>query len=246
MASSWDHVAATPSTWPHESPRASRESTRLARVVRRCRNRVARVNARRTQADAWDGWLDDADAVVFAGTSFSVQVTREALRRCRDRRVPIYNFNVDEPEKTVALANAARLRRATALQTCDESFPQLEKAVRSKLRARGLEKPPSLPPPPPPGFLLDDASESSSEAPSSTDDRIILTHYAVPDGFRAVKDSELGRPPALLGQAAVERGDLYLIICCDDGASRRPHFALTTSTRLGSIREGAGWSFLRV
>ena len=171
----------------------------------------------RTQADAWDGWLDDADAVVFAGTSFSVQVTREALRRCRDRRVPIYNFNVDEPEKTVALANAARLRRATALQTCDESFPQLEKAVRSKLRARGLEKPPSLPPPPPPGFLLDDASESSSEAPSSTDDRIILTHYAVPDGFRAVKDSELGRPPALLGQSAVERGDLYLIICCDDG-----------------------------
>ena len=148
---------------------------------------------RPTQADAWDGWLDDADAVVFAGTSFSVQVTREALRRCRDRRVPIYNFNVDE------------------------SFPQLEKAVRSKLRARGLEKPPSLPPPPPPGFLLDDASESSSEAPSSTDDRIILTHYAVPDGFRAVKDSELGRPPALLGQAAVERGDLYLIICCDDG-----------------------------
>jgi hypothetical protein len=172
---------------------------------------------RPTQADAWDGWLDDADAVVFAGTSFSVQVTREALRRCRDRRVPIYNFNVDEPEKTVALANAARLRRATALQTCDESFPQLEKAVRSKLRARGLEKPPSLPPPPPPGFLLDDASESSSEAPSSTDDRIILTHYAVPDGFRAVKDSELGRPPALLGQSAVERGDLYLIICCDDG-----------------------------
>ena len=68
-----------------------------------------------------------------------------------------------------------------------------------------------------PGFLLDDASESSSEAPSSTDDRIILTHYAVPDGFRAVKDSELGRPPALLGQSAVERGDLYLIICCDDG-----------------------------
>ena len=131
--------------------------------------------------------------------------------------MPIYNFNVDEPEKTVALANAARLRRATALQTCDESFPQLEKAVRSKLRARGLEKPPSLPPPPPPGFLLDDASESSSEAPSSTDDRIILTHYAVPDGFRAVKDSELGRPPALLGQSAVERGDLYLIICCDDG-----------------------------
>ena len=37
---------------------------------------------RPTQADAWDGWLDDADAVVFAGTSFSVQVTREALRRC--------------------------------------------------------------------------------------------------------------------------------------------------------------------
>ena len=202
----------------YESLRVSRESTCIARVVRRCRNRVARVNARRTQADAWDGWLDDADAVVFAGTSFSVQVTREALRRCRDRRVPIYNFNVDEPEKTVALANAARLRRATALQTCDESFPQLEKAVRSKLRARGLEKPPSLPPPPPPGFLLDDASESSSEAPSSTDDRIILTHYAVPDGFRAVKDSELGRPPALLGQSAVERGDLYLIICCDDGA----------------------------
>ena len=187
---------------------AARESARLARDTR---------TTPRTQADAWDGWLDDADAVVFAGTSFSVQVTREALRRCRDRRVPIYNFNVDEPEKTVALANAARLRRATALQTCDESFPQLEKAVRSKLRARGLEKPPSLPPPPPPGFLLDDASESSSEAPSSTDDRIILTHYAVPDGFRAVKDSELGRPPALLGQSAVERGDLYLIICCDDG-----------------------------
>ena len=62
----------------------------------------------RTQADAWDGWLDDADAVVFAGTSFSVQVTREALRRCSDRRVPISNFNVDEPEKTVALATAAR------------------------------------------------------------------------------------------------------------------------------------------
>ena len=161
--------------------------------------------------------VDDADAVVFARTSFSVQVTREALRRCRDRRVPIYNFNVDEPEKTVALANAARLRRATALQTCDESFPQLEKAVRSKLRARGLEKPPSLPPPPPPGFLLDDASESSSEAPSSTDDRIILTHYAVPDGFRAVKDSSWAGRPHCSARARWKRAILYLIICCDDG-----------------------------
>ena len=170
-----------------------------------------------TQADAWDGWLDDADAVVFAGTSFPSKSRARLSGRCRDRRVPIYNFNVDEPEKTVALANAARLRRATALQTCDESFPQLEKAVRSKLRARGLEKPPSLPPPPPPGFLLDDASESSSEAPSSTDDRIILTHYAVPDGFRAVKDSELEDRRRCSARAPVERGDLYLIICCDDG-----------------------------
>lgn len=166
------------------------------------------------ESDAWDGWLDDADAVVFVGTSFSVQVTREALRRCRDRRVPIYNFNVDPPPGTVALANAAQLRRNTALQTCDASFPQLASSVRSKLRARGLEKPPSLPPPPPPGFLLDDVSDSS-DAHDESDDRIILTHYAVPDGFREVRDSECGG--ALLDQTHVEKGDLYLIICCDDG-----------------------------
>jgi len=47
------------------------------------------------EAEAWDSWLDEADAVLFIGTSFVVEVTREALRRAKDKGVPVYNVNVD-------------------------------------------------------------------------------------------------------------------------------------------------------
>eukprot|EP00629_Pelagomonadales_sp_RCC1024_P017947 CAMPEP_0119297504 /NCGR_PEP_ID=MMETSP1329-20130426/51107_1 /TAXON_ID=114041 /ORGANISM="Genus nov. species nov., Strain RCC1024" /LENGTH=330 /DNA_ID=CAMNT_0007298445 /DNA_START=159 /DNA_END=1148 /DNA_ORIENTATION=+ len=87
------------------------------------------------EADAWDGWLDDADAVVFAGTSFSVQVTREALRRARERRLHVYNLNVDLPPGRVTLPHAATVRRHTALLPSDEAFPKLQEFVKAKLAA---------------------------------------------------------------------------------------------------------------
>ena len=38
-----------------------------------------------------------------------------------------------------------------------------------------------------------------------------------PTAFERSRIASWEEPPALLGQSAVERGDLYLIICCDDG-----------------------------
>jgi len=181
------------------------------------------------EADAWDGWLDDADAVVFAGTSFAVQVTREALRRARERRMPVYNFNVDEPPATVALANAARLRRHSALEACDVGFPKLEALVRAKLAAAGRKAPPETPLPGAPASFStepEEVSEDEAERPGDGDDgRVVLKAYEVPDGFASVDP-----PERLLGQDALTKDDLYLIICCEDGdwmlgriAKHKPH-----------------------
>ena len=96
------------------------------------------------EADAWDGWLDDADAIVFAGTSFAVQMTREALRRAKEADVTVYNLNLEEPPTEVA--HAACLRHNSALLPCDASFPRLRDLVEAKLEAAGLAKPPPKPP----------------------------------------------------------------------------------------------------
>ena len=92
------------------------------------------------EAEAWDGWLDDADAIVFAGTSFAVQMTREALRRAKEADIPVFNLNIDEPPDVVA--NAAMLRRNSVLLACDVSFPRLAALVKAKLRAAGRSAPP--------------------------------------------------------------------------------------------------------
>lgn len=39
-------------------------------------------------------WLDEADCLVFVGTSFAVTLTATALEHVRKRQVPVYNFNL--------------------------------------------------------------------------------------------------------------------------------------------------------
>lgn len=47
----------------------------------------------------WDtalAWMENADAIVFIGTSFSVGVTQEALWACQELNKPMYSFNIHE------------------------------------------------------------------------------------------------------------------------------------------------------
>lgn len=39
-------------------------------------------------------WFEQADAVAFVGTSFSVHITSLAMQQARAREVPVFNFNL--------------------------------------------------------------------------------------------------------------------------------------------------------
>lgn len=112
---------------------------------------VRRVASRRAERRA-------ARAQVFAGTSFAVEMTKEALRRARQEAIPVYNLNVDEPPN--AVAHAALLKRHSVLMTCDTSFPRLKALVDAKLKERGLTAPPSDP-----KRADDDASDGDGSSP---------------------------------------------------------------------------------
>jgi len=75
------------------------------------------------EADAWDAWLDDMDAVVFVGTSFAVELTREALRRSRHRNVPAFDVNVNLAPLNVVRSDY--LRTHTLQGDCQGILPRL-------------------------------------------------------------------------------------------------------------------------
>jgi len=87
------------------------------------------------EADAWDAWLDDMDAVVFVGTSFAVELTREALRRSRHRKLPAYDLNVSLAPTTVVRSDY--LRSHTILGDCQEVLPRLAALVEEHLNLAG-------------------------------------------------------------------------------------------------------------
>ena len=114
-------------------------------------------------------------------------------------------------------------------QACDVGFPKLEALVRAKLAAAGRKAPPETPLPGAPASFStepEEVSEDEAERPGDGDDgRVVLKAYEVPDGFASVDP-----PERLLGQDALTKDDLYLIICCEDGdwmlgriAKHKPH-----------------------
>jgi len=88
------------------------------------------------EADAWDAWLDEADVIVFVGTSFAVELTREALRRSRQRSpqhggVPVYDVNVQLAPPTIV--RSEYLRNHTLLGDCQRILPRLAYLVDQRL-----------------------------------------------------------------------------------------------------------------
>lgn len=75
------------------------------------------------EADAWDAWLDECDAIVFVGTSFAAELTREALRRSKERGIPVFDVNVVEPPSTVVRAEV--LRNNAILGKSEDLLPKL-------------------------------------------------------------------------------------------------------------------------
>ncbi|KAJ8605613.1 hypothetical protein CTAYLR_000079 [Chrysophaeum taylorii] len=83
------------------------------------------------EADAWDGWMDSAAAFVFVGTSFAVELTREALRRSRERGIPVYDINLVMPPPTITRADV--LRHNAILGKAEDILPKLASLVERKL-----------------------------------------------------------------------------------------------------------------
>lgn len=79
------------------------------------------------EADAWDAWLDDCDAIVFVGTSFAVELTREALRRSRERNIPVFDVNLVRTPPTVTRADV--LRKNSILGKAEDILPKLATLV---------------------------------------------------------------------------------------------------------------------
>lgn len=85
------------------------------------------------EADAWDAWFDDMDAVVFVGTSFAVELTREALRRSRHRKIPAFDINVQLAPPNVVRSDY--LRHHTLLGDCQVILPRLADLVHDILKS---------------------------------------------------------------------------------------------------------------
>lgn len=52
------------------------------------------------QFDRLQEWLEEAEVVVFVGTSFAVTLTTLAMDEARDRHLPIFNFNIDGEDRS--------------------------------------------------------------------------------------------------------------------------------------------------
>jgi len=50
------------------------------------------------QFEKVESWIENASAVVFVGTSFSVAITDVALKYAHEHHIPVYNFNIGRLE----------------------------------------------------------------------------------------------------------------------------------------------------
>lgn len=90
------------------------------------------------EADSWDAWLDDSDAIVFVGTSYAVELTREALKRSKERKIPVFDINLVAPPPTVIRAEA--LRKNSIVGKAEILLPKLAILVEDLLsKESGVE-----------------------------------------------------------------------------------------------------------
>ena len=86
-------------------------------------------------------WLKEAEVILFVGTSFAVTLTALAVTEARERRLPMFNFNIDpEPEK----AEKPTLDWSDVCGRAEETLPRLVQLVRER-----LDSPPARISPPP-------------------------------------------------------------------------------------------------
>jgi len=91
-----------------------------------------------------EDWLEEADALVFVGTSFAVTLPLTALDHARETGIPVFNFNVSD-----MLDSSRRLNVGNIQGPSQETLPQLLQAIQY-LQDKEDEK-------------ADDDSESESE-----------------------------------------------------------------------------------
>ena len=76
-------------------------------------------------------WFDEAQAFVFVGTSMAVTLTSLAQEEARDKKVKVFNFNIDdEPER----AATRTLKWHDVCGPAEETLPRLVDAVKALTR----------------------------------------------------------------------------------------------------------------
>lgn len=84
------------------------------------------------QFELAEDWLKDCEVLVFCGTSFAVNLTTVALDRARERKIPVYNFNLHDPLIATAWLNVSNI-----MGPAHETLPKLVETIqRIKYEAR--------------------------------------------------------------------------------------------------------------
>ena len=84
-------------------------------------------------------WLERADAMVFVGTSFAVNVTASALAIAARHQAPVFNFNIVNEDcfaasglRTGGSAGAHTLGAANVIGKCEDTLQQLLQCVQKE------------------------------------------------------------------------------------------------------------------
>jgi NAD-dependent SIR2 family protein deacetylase len=67
-----------------------------------------------------EGWLSQAQVIVFVGTSFNVRLPEIALEHARAKSIPVYNFNTQDFLESTVLLNAENISGPS-----EQTLPQL-------------------------------------------------------------------------------------------------------------------------
>ena len=81
-----------------------------------------------------ESWIENADVMVFVGTSFAVTITDVALEYARKENIPVFNLNLNE-----RLNSSSRLNVENLIGKSEQILPKLVEEVKKKLSKRLMQ-----------------------------------------------------------------------------------------------------------
>eukprot|EP00592_Proboscia_alata_P000511 CAMPEP_0194373128 /NCGR_PEP_ID=MMETSP0174-20130528/21556_1 /TAXON_ID=216777 /ORGANISM="Proboscia alata, Strain PI-D3" /LENGTH=435 /DNA_ID=CAMNT_0039152031 /DNA_START=17 /DNA_END=1324 /DNA_ORIENTATION=- len=86
------------------------------------------------QFEKMESWIENADVMVFVGTSFAVTITDVALEYARNENIPVFNLNLNE-----RLNSSSRLNVENLIGKSEQILPKLVEEVKKKLSKRLMQ-----------------------------------------------------------------------------------------------------------